>query len=215
MARGQADRAASIRRRQEEALRDKERYRRLLIADRGLSPVSELRERARLAERLGRWFEAQGWLKLILNGNPEAREALDRLRARKDPAPASLPIDEVSEGRAGAASVSSESSIAAIAFRDDAGRAGLRFTYDNGETPQHQIPETIGGGVAVLDYDGDGRLDAYLVQGGIFPPDEEGERSETTNHTNGHEYRQGDRRREGPSPERSANRTTEVLPRYS
>ena len=70
---GQADRAAAIRRRQEEALRDKERYRRLLIADRGLSSVPELRERARLAERLGRRFEAEGWLRLIPTGDPEAR----------------------------------------------------------------------------------------------------------------------------------------------
>ena len=61
-------------------------------------------------------------------------------------------------------------STAAIAFRDDAGPSGLRFTYHNGETPQHQIPETIGGGVAVLDYDGDGWLDVYVVQGGVFPP---------------------------------------------
>src|SRR5262249_54890091 len=33
-----------------------------------------------------------------------------------------------------------------------------------------QIPETIGGGIAVLDYYGDGWLDVYLVQGGPFPP---------------------------------------------
>jgi tetratricopeptide (TPR) repeat protein len=167
---GQADRAASIRRRQEEALRDKQHYRRLLIADRGQSPTAELRERARLAERLGRRFEAEGWLKLIPTGDPEARAALDRLRARAEPTPASWPVDERSDGRTGA--VSSESSSAAIAFRDDAEPAGLRFTYRNGETPQHPIPETIGGGVAMIDYDGDGRPDVYLVQGGVFPPDD-------------------------------------------
>ncbi len=79
---GQADRAAAIRRRQEEALRDQDRYRRLMIAGTDPIPVGELRERARLAGRLGRRFEAEGWLTLALERDPgdrEAREALDRL----------------------------------------------------------------------------------------------------------------------------------------
>ncbi len=33
------------------------------------------------------------------------------------------------------------------------------------------MPETMSGGVGLLDYDGDGWLDVYLVQGGPFPPD--------------------------------------------
>src|SRR5262249_26114322 len=67
---GQADRAAALRRLQVERLSDKHRYRRLMIEDRSPIPLEELRERVRLAERLGRWFEARGWLTLTLERDP-------------------------------------------------------------------------------------------------------------------------------------------------
>ncbi|MDR3622935.1 MAG: FG-GAP-like repeat-containing protein [Paludisphaera borealis] len=51
-------------------------------------------------------------------------------------------------------------------FVDDAERAGLRFVFDNGQTPEHLLPETMSGGVGLIDYDGDGWLDVYCVQGG-------------------------------------------------
>ena len=56
-------------------------------------------------------------------------------------------------------------------FRDDAASAGLRFVFDNGQSPLRQLPETTAGGVGLLDYDGDGWLDVYVVQGCAFPPD--------------------------------------------
>jgi len=185
---GQADRAAALRRRQEAIIRDKERYRRLVIVDRTPLPREELYERARLAERLGRWFEARGWLTLALERDASdrlARADLDRLA--RDPRTADPPVPTgtslldlvrqsdscapVAESTtAGVPSPSVSPARAAIAFRDDAESAGLGFVYHNGESPQRQIPETLGGGVAVLDYDGDGWLDVYLVQGGPFPP---------------------------------------------
>jgi tetratricopeptide (TPR) repeat protein len=51
-------------------------------------------------------------------------------------------------------------------FVDDAESAGLTFVFDNGQTPEHLLPETMSGGVALIDYDGDGWLDVYCVQGG-------------------------------------------------
>ena len=59
---------------------------------------------------------------------------------------------------------------AAPQFRDDAQAAGLLFEYENGESSLHQLPEFTGGGVGLIDYDGDGWLDVYVVQGGRFPP---------------------------------------------
>ena len=42
----------------------------------------------------------------------------------------------------------------------------LPFTYDRGETGAARPVETTGGGVGLIDYDGDGRLDLFFAQGG-------------------------------------------------
>ena len=56
-----------------------------------------------------------------------------------------------------------------IRFEDTAAHAGLSFIANNSATSQkHQI-ETKLAGVAVLDYDGDGKLDVYFVNGAAIP----------------------------------------------
>jgi hypothetical protein len=54
-------------------------------------------------------------------------------------------------------------------FRDVTADSGLDFTYRNGvEANQFTILETVGGGVALIDYDQDGLLDIFAVGGGYF-----------------------------------------------
>ena len=53
---------------------------------------------------------------------------------------------------------------------DVAARARLSFVHDRGATPDHRLPETMGAGLAWLDYDRDGWMDLYVVQSGPFPP---------------------------------------------
>src|SRR5207253_11496816 len=58
-----------------------------------------------------------------------------------------------------------------IRFHDLAQSAGIDFHHIDGRTPMHYFPEVMGGGVAWIDYDQDGFMDLFFVQGGKFPPD--------------------------------------------
>ncbi len=57
-------------------------------------------------------------------------------------------------------------------FVDRAAEWGLDFVHFNGMTGKYYFPEMTGQGVGLLDYDGDGDLDAYLVQGAMLGPGE-------------------------------------------
>ncbi len=52
---------------------------------------------------------------------------------------------------------------------DVAAAAGIRFRHTNGASGRLYLPETLGSGCAVLDYDGDGHLDLFLVNSGPLP----------------------------------------------
>ena len=56
-----------------------------------------------------------------------------------------------------------------IVFDEIAKQAGVNFVLDNSASPNKNQPESVVGGVALLDYDGDGFLDIYFVNGAAIP----------------------------------------------
>lgn len=125
-------------------------------------------------------FPASRWpLEILAEAEPQLTETtplvLDsyNLARRHDlshfPLPSSLGIPLGSSTEPAVASASA----ASIRFDDEADGAGLRFVYVNGDVdpqqPGARMFEQTGGGVGVLDFDGDGWPDLVFPQGQPWP----------------------------------------------
>ena len=176
---GQTAHAAQLRRRKTELDRAQRLYSSRVASDFN----ADARELAGYAETLGRWFEARAFLAIrrariasrrrrhpCLGSPGSSREKFDPASRSRLPA-CGRPRSSARFRRSGPPALRAETTRAtlALSFRDDADAAGLHFTFENGRSPSRQLPETMSGGVALLDYDGDGWLDAYAIQGGAFP----------------------------------------------
>ena len=172
---GRASEAAGLRARRAELSRLRVEYA-LRLFDRSRNdPAGD----ARLAESLGRPFEAASLWALALKADPsnaEARAAIARLREAEARVPSGPTIpDLLAELDATPRAIDPASTFAGRlpAFDDLAESAGLRFRFVNGATTEHHMPETTAGGIGLIDYDGDGYLDVYATQGEPFPADPE------------------------------------------
>jgi hypothetical protein len=62
-----------------------------------------------------------------------------------------------------------QSADAGVTFQDVTGKAGIHFVHNNGAFGKKFLPETVGPGVAFIDYDNDGWPDIFLVNGTDWP----------------------------------------------
>jgi enediyne biosynthesis protein E4 len=62
-----------------------------------------------------------------------------------------------------------QSAEAGVTFQDATAKAGIRFVHNNGAFGKKFLPETVGPGVAFIDYDNDGWPDIFLVNGTDWP----------------------------------------------
>nr|VFK49670.1 MAG: Repeat domain-containing protein [Candidatus Kentron sp. TC] len=63
----------------------------------------------------------------------------------------------------------SDQSPPTVPFTDITEKAGIDFIHVNGAYGDKLLPETMGGGVAIFDYDGDGNQDILFVNGNYWP----------------------------------------------
>ena len=100
---------------------------------------------------------------------------------RRPPAPdaaPTVPVTTVTDPAAAAAAT--QLTAHPLRFTDVSRPAGLTWAFTNGGTGRHLFIESTGGGVALFDYDGDGLLDIFAVQGGPVPGATGAERSFST-----------------------------------
>jgi hypothetical protein len=64
--------------------------------------------------------------------------------------------------------ITGQAGVSETAFVEVTREAGVDFVHVNGATPEKYMPETMGGGAIIFDYDDDGWADLFFVDGGSF-----------------------------------------------
>ena len=140
--------------------------------------VEAMAELARICAEAGLNAEASAWCEQALKRDPSRRDVKERLDALRDAKP-TIPIALARPVLAGALLSGPLPSALPIAigeappFEERAEAAGISYFYESGASGDRMfIADTMGGGVGLIDADGDGWLDVYFVNGCRLPFDE-------------------------------------------
>ncbi|MGH9861744.1 MAG: CRTAC1 family protein, partial [Candidatus Acidiferrales bacterium] len=79
------------------------------------------------------------------------------------------PLPVAGQSKQPAKPASPAATPASITFTDITAKSGIRFTHNTGGFGKKFLPETMGAGVAFIDYDGDGWQDIFFVNSSDFP----------------------------------------------
>ncbi|MGE5193092.1 MAG: FG-GAP-like repeat-containing protein [Deltaproteobacteria bacterium] len=155
------------------------------------TPFSLILEIGTLLMKLNRYSEAVAYFEQALTWNPDsaaARESHARAVQGRESASAREVARALQDGSDSEAAYELAANAGGLAARihaartgnrpapgillvDCHGEVGLLYQYFNGQSGQGYLTETTGGGVAVLDFDGDGWSDLYFPQGCRIPSD--------------------------------------------
>jgi enediyne biosynthesis protein E4 len=140
-----------------------------------------------LCAEIGMVAESRAWLEQSIKLLPEGAGAsakLARLKSAPDAMPFALAYPRLGSNAADGADTERDSiakntptssasaranSVLAAPFVDRAGKAGVDYQYASGASDRFFIADTMGGGVGLFDYDNDGWLDIYFVNGCVIP----------------------------------------------
>lgn len=153
----------------------------------GKGGIQSFREVAQSLDALGRIPEAAAWYSLVQEmdsshswASEEAARLHELAASQKNSrslvkAESALKLDLAKYPlpqwpKMPAAAITMGSALSHVRFVDAAADAGIEFSYFNGDEPgDARLLGTTGGGVAVVDYDGDGWPDIYFAQGTRWP----------------------------------------------
>ena len=158
-----------------------ESYNKLIMAPEPPRTIDELLKLSQVAYSCGRLLESRILCRYILKQSPNQKMALELLseieKSDNDDAHYIsqsskllldwIGIEAVHDPKMAVKDLNPPIQIPE--YRDDSQKAHLAFQFRNGETEIRQMPVTLSSGVALIDYDKDGWVDVFVLQGGDFP----------------------------------------------